>query len=104
MCLIRNLLLASVLCIAASATAAQADIKVGVAGPMSGQYSWFGEQMERGAELAVEDLNAAGGVLGKQVELIVGDDACDPEQAMAVANQFIAEGVVFVAGHWCSSS
>ncbi len=101
---IRSLLVAAVVMFAANITPAQAQIKVGVAGPMSGQYSWFGEQMERGAELAVEDLNAAGGVLGQVVELIVGDDACDPEQAVAVANQFIAEGVTFVAGHWCSSS
>ena len=82
----RNLLVAAVVWAAASVTAAHAEIMVGVAGPMSGQYSWFGEQMERGAELAVDDLNAAGGVLGEEVVLIVGDDACDPEQAMAVAN------------------
>jgi branched-chain amino acid transport system substrate-binding protein len=62
MCSIRNLLVAAVVGIAANVTAAQAEIRVAVAGPMSGQYSWFGEQMQWGAELAVEDLNAAGGV------------------------------------------
>ena len=97
-------LLGTIVSIFCGITAVQAQVKVGVAGPMSGQYSWFGEQMERGAELAVEDLNANGGVLGEEVELIVGDDACDPKQAVAVAKQFIAEGVTFVAGHWCSSS
>jgi branched-chain amino acid transport system substrate-binding protein len=83
---------------------AQAEVLVATAGPMSGQYSWFGEQMQRGAELAVADLNAAGGVLGENIKLIVGDDACDPAQAVAVANRFVSDGVAFIAGHWCSSS
>ncbi|MCG8692531.1 MAG: branched-chain amino acid ABC transporter substrate-binding protein, partial [Minwuiales bacterium] len=68
------------------------------------QYASFGEQMKRGAEMAVADLNAAGGVLGQKVRLVVGDDACDPKQAVAVANKFVSEGVVFVAGHFCSGS
>ena len=83
---------------------ANADIKVGVAGPMSGTYAWFGEQMQLGAELAVADINASGGVLGEQLELLVGDDACDPPQAEAAAKLLVSEGVVFVNGHWCSSS
>jgi branched-chain amino acid transport system substrate-binding protein len=83
---------------------AYADIKVAVAGPMSGQYSWFGEQIQLGAELAVDDINAADGVLGQQIELVVGDDACEPPQAEAAANLFVSEEVVFVNGHWCSSS
>jgi branched-chain amino acid transport system substrate-binding protein len=81
-----------------------ADIKIAVAGPMSGQYSWFGEQMQLGAEMAVDDLNAAGGIQGEMVELIIGDDACDPAQAVAVARKFVSDGIAFVAGHWCSSS
>ena len=85
-------------------TPARAEILVATAGPMSGQYSWFGEQMQRGAELAVADLNGAGGVLGEKVKLIVGDDACGDAQAVAVANKFVSDGVVFVAGHWCSGS
>ncbi len=83
---------------------ARAEVLVATAGPMSGQYSWFGEQMQRGAELAVADLNGAGGVLGEKIKLIVGDDACGDAQAVAVANQFVRNGVVFVAGHWCSGS
>jgi branched-chain amino acid transport system substrate-binding protein len=89
---------------AVSVMPVHAEILVGVAGPMSGQYAWFGEQMQRGAELAVADLNAAGGVLGEPVRLVVGDDACDGQQAVAVANKFISDGVIFVAGHWCSST
>jgi branched-chain amino acid transport system substrate-binding protein len=77
---------------------------VATAGPISGPYGAIGEQMKRGAELAVKDLNAKGGVLGKQLSLTVGDDACDPKQARNVANQMADKGVVFVDGHYCSGS
>lgn len=84
--------------------AAWADISIATAGPMTGQYATFGAQMKAGAEQAVEDLNAAGGVLGEQLNLEIGDDACDPKQAVAVANQMAGNGVVFMAGHFCSGS
>ena len=83
---------------------AWADITIAVAGPMTGQYASFGQQMKGGAEQAVADINAKGGVNGEMLKLEVGDDACDPKQAVAVANQFAGEGVVFVAGHFCSGS
>jgi branched-chain amino acid transport system substrate-binding protein len=83
---------------------AMAEILIATAGPMTGQYASFGEQMRRGAEMAVADINAKGGVLGQQLKLTVGDDACDPKQAVAVANKFVSEGVKFVAGHFCSGS
>ncbi len=83
---------------------AEAEIKIGVAGPMTGQYSWFGEQMQQGAEMAVADLNAAGGVGGEAVTVVLGDDACDPIQAEAAAQKLVSDGVVFVVGHLCSSS
>jgi branched-chain amino acid transport system substrate-binding protein len=80
------------------------DIVVAIAGPITGSEATFGEQMRRGAEQAVADINAKGGVLGKKLVLEVGDDACDPKQAVAVANQLASKKVVFVAGHYCSSS
>ena len=83
---------------------ALADIKIGVGGPMTGQYASFGAQLQAGAELAVAHINAAGGVLGEQLVLEVGDDACDPRQAVNVANHMAGQGVVFVAGHFCSGS
>ena len=83
---------------------AWADIKIGTAGPMTGQYASFGAQMKAGAEMAVEHINAAGGVLGQQLVLEIGDDACDPRQAVNVANQMAGNGVVFMAGHFCSGS
>ena len=52
---------------------------VATAGPITGQYAAFGEQMKRGAEMAIADINAKGGVLGKKLKLEVGDDACDPK-------------------------
>ena len=97
-------LIAAAAIAALSVGAAQAEIKISTAGPMTGPYASFGEQMKRGAEMAVADLNKAGGVLGQQVSLQIGDDACDPKQAVAVANKFISDGVVFVAGHFCSGS
>ncbi len=85
-------------------TPAQAVIRIATAGPMTGQYASFGQQMKAGAEMAVKDLNLAGGVLGQDVALEIGDDACDPKQAVAVANQMVNKGVVFMAGHFCSGS
>jgi branched-chain amino acid transport system substrate-binding protein len=84
------------------APAADAEILIGVAGPMTGAYAWFGEQYQRGTELAVQDVNAKGGVLAQSLKLIVGDDFCDPDQAVAVARKLASDGVLFVAGHWCS--
>ncbi|MDH3241200.1 MAG: branched-chain amino acid ABC transporter substrate-binding protein [Alphaproteobacteria bacterium] len=79
-------------------------IVIATAGPMTGQYASFGEQMRTGAEQAVKDINAAGGVLGKQLKLEIGDDQCDPKQAVAVANQLVNKKVRFIAGHFCSGS
>ena len=59
----------------------------------------FGRQMKNGAEMAVADLNAAGGVLGKKLALDVEDDACDPKQARSVGEKFAGMKVPFVAGH-----
>ena len=89
---------------ALAAAPASAQIKVGVAGPITGEYATFGKQLTDGAELAAADINAKGGVLGQKIEVLKGDDACDPKQAVSVANKFASEGVKFVDGHFCSSS
>src|SRR3954469_20041186 len=83
---------------------AQADITIAVAGPVTGDLAAFGEQLRRGSEMAVKDINAAGGVNGEQLKLEVGDDQCDPKQAGQVANDLVKKGVKFVAGHFCSGS
>jgi branched-chain amino acid transport system substrate-binding protein len=83
---------------------ARADVLIGVAGPITGGLAWFGEQLERGTALAVSDLNAKGGVLGQQAQLITVDDFCDPEQAVAAAKKLVSDGVIFVVGHYCSAA
>src|ERR1700712_5904592 len=90
--------------LALSTAALAQDITVAVAGPMTGSESAFGRQMQNGAEQAVADLNAAGGVLGKKLSLFTGDDACDPKQARSVAEKIGSSKIPFVAGHFCSSS
>ena len=95
--------LAMALAFGAGAAQAQ-DIAIAVVGPITGSNAALGEQMTRGAKMAVADINAKGGVLGKKLNLIIADDACDPKQAVSVANDLASKGVVFVAGHYCSSS
>jgi branched-chain amino acid transport system substrate-binding protein len=89
---------------ALQATTALADITVATVGPITGSLAALGEQYKRGAEMAVADINAAGGINGEKLVLEIGDDACDPKQAVAVANQMASKGVKFVAGHLCSGS
>jgi branched-chain amino acid transport system substrate-binding protein len=101
--LVQSVILAAVFASAAGLAKAQ-EIKIAVVGPITGSNAVHGEQMKRGAEMAVKDINAKGGVLGKKLDLIVADDACDPEQAVAEANDVVGRGVVFVAGHYCSSA
>lgn len=96
-------LLVSTIALSAGTARAQ-DINVAVVAPMSGQYAAFGEQLKRGAEMAVNDINARGGVLGRRLKLFEGDDACDGEQARTVASQMADKNVVFVDGHYCSGS
>ena len=95
---------ATALALVLGAGSAWAQIKIGSAGPMTGQYAAFGEQLKRGAEMAVAEINAAGGVNGQKLVMTIGDDACDPKQATAVANKMVSDKVVFVAGHFCSGS
>ena len=89
---------------ALSTAAFAQDITIAVAGPMTGGESAFGRQMKNGAEQAIIDFNAAGGLLGKKLALFVGDDACDPKQARSVAEKIAGDKIPFVAGHYCSSS
>lgn len=84
---------------------AQADVKIGVAGPFTGPNATYGAQYWKGASQAVADINAAGGIKGEKIVLVQGDDACEPKQAVAVANRLVDEAKVSaVVGHFCSSS
>ncbi|PZR79320.1 MAG: branched chain amino acid ABC transporter substrate-binding protein, partial [Stutzerimonas stutzeri] len=81
---------------------ANAQIKLGVAGPITGPNAAFGAQLKNGAEQAAEDINAAGGVLGQKIQVSVGDDVSDPKQGVSVANKFVGDGVKWVLGHFNS--
>jgi branched-chain amino acid transport system substrate-binding protein len=89
------------LAVALSGTA-HAQIKFGVAGPLTGSNAAFGAQLKNGFEQAVEDINAAGGIQGQKITTAVGDDVGDPKQGVSIANKFSAEGVKFVVGHFNS--
>ena len=84
---------------------AQATIKIAVAGPMTGSNATFGEQLWQGAKVYADQVNEKGGVQGRKIELIKGDDACEPKQAVALANRLVDKDKVdAVVGHFCSSS
>lgn len=89
---------------AAAMSMAVADIPIALVGPLTGDQASIGEQMLRGTEMAVADLNEAGGVLGEQLALSIQDDACDPRQAVLVANNVVNDGAVAVIGHYCSAT
>jgi branched-chain amino acid transport system substrate-binding protein len=82
--------------------AANAQIKIGVGGPITGPNAAFGAQLKNGAEQAAADINAAGGINGQKIEIVVGDDVSDPKQGVSVANKFAADGVKMVVGHFNS--
>lgn len=86
------------------ASPALADINIAAVGPVTGQDATTGEQMQRGAEAAVEAINSKGGINGKKLRLIIRDDACDPKQAVAIANELSGANVLAVIGHMCSGA
>src|SRR5690554_1441114 len=83
---------------------AAAEIRIGIAGPMTGPVAQYGDMQFSGARMAIERINAAGGVMGEQLVGVEVDDVCDPKQAVTVANRLVNQGVQYVVGHLCSSS
>jgi len=86
----------------ALAETASAQVKFGVGGPITGPNAATGAQMKNGVEQAAADINAAGGMLGNKLTVEFGDDVSDPKQGVSVANNFAADGVKFVIGHYNS--
>ena len=82
--------------------AANAQVKIGVAGPITGPNAAFGAQLVYGTQQAVDDINKAGGILGQKLDLEQGDDVSEPKQGVSVANKFVGDGVKFVVGHFNS--
>lgn len=79
-------------------------LKIGIAGAMTGPVAQYGDMQFSGARMAIAQLNEKGGVMGMKLQAVEQDDACDPKQAVAVANNMVNQGVKFVVGHLCSSS
>ncbi|MFZ1985214.1 MAG: branched-chain amino acid ABC transporter substrate-binding protein [Desulfatitalea sp.] len=93
------------LCVAFCAPALAADtIKIGIAGAHSGDLASYGLPTVNAAKLVAADFNAKGGVLGKQIELVVEDDVCKPEVATSTATKLVGQDVVVVLGHICSGA
>jgi len=99
------LLVASVTLIFAQGGAEKAEtIKIGVAGAHSGDLASYGLPTVNAVELVAEKINAAGGIDGKMVELVIEDDQCKPEIATNTAAKLVGEDVVAVVGHICSGA
>jgi len=81
------------------AGSAAAQVKFGVGGPITGPNAATGAQMKNGVEQAAADLKT---ILGKTITVEFGDDVSDPKQGVSVANNFAADGVKFVIGHYNS--
>ncbi|MDR0478183.1 MAG: high-affinity branched-chain amino acid ABC transporter substrate-binding protein [Desulfobulbaceae bacterium] len=96
--------LAAVMIVAGGEAKAQNTIKVAVASALTGPVAQYGDMQRAGIHLAVERVNAAGGVLGKKIELVEMDDACEPKQSPAVANEVVSQKIKFVLGHVCSGA
>jgi branched-chain amino acid transport system substrate-binding protein len=86
----------------AFAGAATAQVKLGVAGPITGPSAATGAQMKNGVDQAAADINAAGGMMGQKIQVFYGDDASDPKQGVSVANKMAGDGVKFIVGHYNS--
>ena len=100
MAFFKTLAVATIIVTSIGAASAHADIVIGTVGPMTGAKAWMGEQFKWGVEMAVTKINEQGGLLGQQLRLIIGDDACDAAQAVSVAQKLVNDGIVFVAGHY----
>jgi branched-chain amino acid transport system substrate-binding protein len=101
--IVARALFISALIFCARAACAQ-DIRIALAGSMTGPLAESGDEVKRGAELAAGDINAAGGVNGRKIVLSIEDDACDPKQAVSVANHIVGEQIALVDGHSCSNA
>ncbi|MGS4501802.1 high-affinity branched-chain amino acid ABC transporter substrate-binding protein LivK [Klebsiella oxytoca] len=96
--------IAGLVALAMSQAAFAKDIKVAVVGAMSGPVAQWGDMEFNGARQAIKDINAQGGIKGDKLVGVEYDDACDPKQAVAVANKIVNDGIQYVIGHLCSSS
>jgi branched-chain amino acid transport system substrate-binding protein len=83
---------------------AQDTLTVGIMVPTTGSEATYGQDMANAVNLAIDEINAAGGVLGKKLASIVGDDGCDAQQAVNAASKLASSGVVGIVGGYCSGA
>lgn len=81
---------------AAEQKASAEPIIIGVSGPLTGQNARYGEQWKKGFDLALEEINGAGGVDGRKVEYVFEDSQSDPKQSVVVAQKFVADPRIIV--------
>jgi len=96
-------LVLSVMVLLSAACGQNDEIVLGFSGPLTGAYSDIGVQGRNGATLAVEELNASGGVAGARLRLVAADDGATPESAIAADRSLLEGGAVAVIGHMTSS-
>ncbi len=87
-----------------SSSSSSAPIKIGVPVPLSGSYASAGEDIVDGAKLAAAKINGSGGVLGRKIQIVPVDDACDAQTATQAAQNLVSQNVTAVAGGYCSSA
>ena len=104
---IASVLLALALCLIAFSTgtvSAAEKIKIGILGPFSGSLAFNGGEMKKGMMLALDDINAGGGLFGQQIDLIFGDTECKPDKGLAAVKKLVTQDdVLVVGGGYCSS-
>jgi branched-chain amino acid transport system substrate-binding protein len=103
MCVVARTLLLALACASTTGCPRPEPIRVGFVAGLSGRHYDLGVSCRNGAQLAVDALNAAGGVRGRPLELLIRDDAQDPETARRAVRELIDAGVVAVVGH-CTSA
>jgi branched-chain amino acid transport system substrate-binding protein len=79
-------------------------LRLGALVPLTGDSAPIGSGMVHAFQMAVDEANAEGGVLGRRVELVTGDDACDPGTAVVQANELVAKGITASVGGLCSAA
>jgi len=79
-------------------------IKVGITGPFTGPYADPGSAIRNAGELAIEDINAAGGINGRMLQAVAQDDACDAQQGTQAAEKLLTLGIVAIVGGYCSGA
>ena len=82
----------------------QKDITIGVLVPTSGSEAYYGNDMLQSYQLAVDEINASGGVLGRKLSLFSADDGCDADMASNAASKIVSNPVDFVVGGYCSGA